>query len=90
MVSLAAYLGKFFYPTGLTHRYRYPDSWPVRDVALAAAVLLLITAGAILWRRRVSATCLSAGSGTWGCWCRCSGWCRWDRNRWPTATRTCR
>ena len=52
VVSLAAYLGKFFYPTGLTHRYRYPDSWPVRDVALAAAVLLLITAGAILWRRR--------------------------------------
>ena len=34
--------------------------------------------------------CWSAGSGTWGCWSRSSGSCRWAANPWPTDTPTCR
>ena len=52
VVSMAAYLGNFFYPAGLTILYRHPGSWPRWEVAAAAAVLAIITAAAILcWRK---------------------------------------
>lgn len=50
-VSLARYLGKFFWPFSLTVCYPHPGHWPAAAVAAATALLLLIT-GLALWQWR--------------------------------------
>ena len=63
-------LGQFFYPVDLAVVYpRVRDCrlgrWPGPSLLLAA-----ITAAAFRLATEASPTCWSAGSGTWGCWCR--------------------
>ena len=52
VVSLAAYLGKFFFPARLAVFYQYPPSFSGWEVAGALAILVLVTAGVILARRK--------------------------------------
>ena len=52
VVSLAAYLGKFFFPARLAVFYQYPPSFSGWEVAGALAILVLVTAGVILTRRK--------------------------------------
>ncbi len=54
VVSLAAYLGQFFYPNParLAVFYPYPDSLPLWEVAGALAILALVSVGVILARRK--------------------------------------
>ncbi len=48
-VSCVAYLGQLFVPLGLSPCYSYPEAgWPVWQVAAAVALLLAITAAAVL------------------------------------------
>jgi tetratricopeptide (TPR) repeat protein len=53
LVSYVAYIGQFFYPTGLAVFYPYPeDGLPVWKIVVAAAVLGGISVAALLaWRR---------------------------------------
>ena len=51
-VSCVAYLGQLFVPVGLSPFYSHPEAgWPTWQVASAVAVLLLITAAAVIGRR---------------------------------------
>jgi tetratricopeptide (TPR) repeat protein len=51
VVSIARYLGKFFWPVDLTVCYPHPGYWPVAAVLEATALVLAVTAFA-LWQRR--------------------------------------
>ena len=52
-VSVAGYLGKFFWPFNLALGYRLPDHWPAGTVIGATALLLAVTGVALWqWRRR--------------------------------------
>jgi len=51
-VSVARYLGMFFWPFGLAVGYPLPARWPAGAVAGAAALLAAITAAAFRQRRR--------------------------------------
>ena len=51
-VSCVAYLGQFFVPVGLSIYYPHPEAgWPAWHVAAAVALLLAITASAVICRR---------------------------------------
>ncbi|HEX4143110.1 MAG TPA: tetratricopeptide repeat protein, partial [Pirellulales bacterium] len=51
-VSCVAYLGQLFVPVGLSPFYVHPEQgWPAWQVAGAAALLLALTASAVIWRR---------------------------------------
>jgi len=53
VVSVAGYIGKFFWPFDLAVTYSLPNHWPVSSVVLAALLVLAITAIAIWqWRSR--------------------------------------
>ncbi len=45
-VAAVRYLGSFLWPTDLAVLYPHPGHWPARQVAAAAAVLVLLTAAA--------------------------------------------
>ena len=50
-ISVARYLGKFFWPFGLSVMYPYPASWPA--TAVAAALLLIVgTTAVTAWQAR--------------------------------------
>jgi tetratricopeptide (TPR) repeat protein len=51
VVSVACYLGKFFWPFNLAVGYPLPNHWPVTTVAGAALLVLAIT-GLALWQWR--------------------------------------
>ena len=51
-VSCVAYLGQLFVPVGLSPFYSHPEAgWPAWQVAAAVALLLAITAAAVIGRR---------------------------------------
>jgi tetratricopeptide (TPR) repeat protein len=51
-VSCVVYLGQLFVPVGLSPFYSYPEAgWPAWQVAAAVALLLTITAAAVVGRR---------------------------------------
>ena len=51
-VSCVAYLGQLFVPVGLSIFYSHPEAgWPTWQVAAAVALLLAITAAAVIGRR---------------------------------------
>ena len=51
-VSCVAYLGQLFVPIGLSVFYSHPEAgWPAWQVAAAVALLLAITAAAVISRR---------------------------------------
>ena len=50
-VSYARYLGKTFWPVNLAVFYPHPGHWPAAQTWLAAALVILISLGAV-WRRR--------------------------------------
>src|ERR1051325_295252 len=52
VVAYARYVGKTFWPVNLSAFYPLRDTWPAWQVAVAAAVLLLLTALAILRARQ--------------------------------------
>jgi protein O-mannosyl-transferase len=52
VVSVARYLGKFFWPFNLAVGYPTPAHWPVAGVAGAALLVLAVTAVAVGQRRR--------------------------------------
>ena len=53
VMSCAIYLGQMFWPAGLAASYPYPEQGlPPGKVALAFGLLVLVSAGAFLWRRR--------------------------------------
>ena len=52
VVSLAAYLGQFFYPAKLAVFYPHPGNLPFWEVAGASAILALVTVGVILAGRK--------------------------------------
>ena len=53
VVSVIAYVGKFFWPFDLAVTYSLPNHWPVSTVVIAALLVLMITLVAILqWRTR--------------------------------------
>jgi tetratricopeptide (TPR) repeat protein len=53
LVSYVAYIGQFFYPSGLAVFYPHPqDGLPTWEIAVATAVLVAISVAALLaWRR---------------------------------------
>ncbi|HVW21371.1 MAG TPA: tetratricopeptide repeat protein [Opitutaceae bacterium] len=52
-VSVARYLGMFFWPFGLAVGYPHPARWPAAAVAGSALLLAAVTAAALAqWRRR--------------------------------------
>jgi tetratricopeptide (TPR) repeat protein len=53
VTSYVAYLGQFFYPAGLLPIYRHPlQTIPIAEVAGASLLLAILTAGAVLARRK--------------------------------------
>jgi Flp pilus assembly protein TadD len=53
MVAYAGYLGKLFYPAGLSVFYPFPRHWPLEKIFAAAMVLIAISFfAAVLWRRQ--------------------------------------
>ena len=53
LASYAAYLGQFFYPAGLAALYPRPnDALPVWEIAGAFLLLVGISMGVVIWRRR--------------------------------------
>ncbi len=51
-VSCVAYLGQLFVPVGMSVFYSFPDGgWPAWHVGAAVALLLAITAAAVIFRR---------------------------------------
>jgi len=50
VVSYARYLGKIIWPADLGAMYVHPGHWPIATIALASALLVLVTA-VCLWRR---------------------------------------
>jgi tetratricopeptide (TPR) repeat protein len=60
LMSYVAYIGQFFYPSGLALFYPYPgEGVPIWKVIAAAAVLIGISVAAVLARRRLP--CLFVG-----------------------------
>ncbi len=59
MVSLARYLGKFFWPADLIVCYSHPGYWPVPGVLSASALALGL--GWLSWRQRRSRPWILAG-----------------------------
>jgi len=53
LVSYARYLGKTFWPVDLALPYPHPGQWPVVGVALAAALLVGVSLGALWLARRL-------------------------------------
>jgi tetratricopeptide (TPR) repeat protein len=51
LVAYMRYIGKSFWPTGLSQIYAYPAHWPLGWVAAAALILVLISA-LVLWQAR--------------------------------------
>lgn len=51
VVSVARYLGKFFWPVDLTVCYPHPGYWPALAVVGATLLCAALTALAFLWRR---------------------------------------
>jgi tetratricopeptide (TPR) repeat protein len=51
-VSIASYIGKFFWPFNLAIGYPYPERWPMFTVILAALMVLALTVLAFTQRRR--------------------------------------
>ncbi|MFM7735158.1 MAG: tetratricopeptide repeat protein, partial [Alphaproteobacteria bacterium] len=51
-VSVARYLGGFLWPAGLSPIYRHPVHWPAAAVAASVALVLGLTAGAMIAGRR--------------------------------------
>jgi Flp pilus assembly protein TadD len=62
VVSLARYLGKFFWPSNLIVCYEHPGYWPT--LAVVAAATLMLALGWLAWRQRHSRPWLAAG-GLW-------------------------
>jgi tetratricopeptide (TPR) repeat protein len=58
-VSLARYLGKFFWPADLTLLYPHPGAWPA--VAVAAAFALSLALTLLAWRQRTRRPWLLTG-----------------------------
>ena len=52
IVSYAAYIGQMLYPAGLAVFYPFPKVLPVWEVALAALLLVSVTAGVLFCRKR--------------------------------------
>lgn len=52
IISYCRYLGKLFWPAGLSIHYPYPDRWPWAAVVLAVALLAGISLMVVLLRRR--------------------------------------
>jgi tetratricopeptide (TPR) repeat protein len=52
LISYCRYLDKLFWPGGLAIYYPHPGHWPVAGVAVAAALLIALTAGAVALRVR--------------------------------------
>jgi len=52
LISYARYLGFMFWPANLSSNYPYPNSWPTGELWLAGAVLLGISALALVMRSR--------------------------------------
>ncbi len=52
LISYCRYLGKLFWPVDLAVFYPHPGYWPATQVLLAGGLLLSITTGCILVRRR--------------------------------------
>ncbi|MDB6018112.1 MAG: Tetratricopeptide 2 repeat protein [Pedosphaera sp.] len=52
VVSYARYLRKMIWPNDLAIFYPRPSAWPAWEVAVAVLLLLLVTIGVVLWRRR--------------------------------------
>ena len=53
LVAYVAYLGKFFYPIDLSAYYPHPrDGLPLWQTVGSALLLVLITAGTVIWRRQ--------------------------------------
>ena len=52
LISYCRYLGKLFWPTGLSVFYPYPGDWPVAEVLLAGGLLLGISWLLFVARRR--------------------------------------
>ncbi len=51
-ISCVAYLGQLFVPVGLSPFYSHPESgWPASQVAAALALIVTITAAAVIARR---------------------------------------
>ncbi|MDB6026518.1 MAG: Tetratricopeptide 2 repeat protein [Verrucomicrobiales bacterium] len=54
-VAYATYLRKIVYPNDLAVFYPLPESWPTSQIAIAAVVLVAITAAALFLARRLPA-----------------------------------
>jgi tetratricopeptide (TPR) repeat protein len=52
VMGYARYLGKMFWPADFSVLYPYPNSWPVGELMLAAALILGITIAVFAWRRQ--------------------------------------
>lgn len=52
LVSYARYLGKTFWPTDLAFPYSHPGQWPMTEVALAAALVVLLCFFSIMQSRK--------------------------------------
>ncbi len=52
LVSYARYIGKLIWPEPLSVLYPYQYHWPAAILALSILLVLTVTAGAIIWRRR--------------------------------------
>ena len=52
LVSYVRYIGKMFWPTGLSILYPHPGHWPAWQVIAAAALLLAISLAVLLLARR--------------------------------------
>ena len=53
LISYFRYLGKLFWPTGLSLIYPYPSHWPMAAVYAAALALVAISLVAVVWRRKL-------------------------------------
>jgi len=61
-VSLARYLGKFFWPFDLVVCYPHPGTWPLS--AVVAATMLVLGLCALAWSQRHARPCIAVGL----CW----------------------
>lgn len=59
VVSVARYLGNFFWPVDLAFFYEHPGAWPAMVIAAALALLLALTA--LAWVRRTREPWLLTG-----------------------------
>jgi hypothetical protein len=90
LLAYVTYAGKMFWPHPLAAFYPHPGARLPVGQAVAAGLALACVSALVVSQAGAALTSPSAGCGTWGRWCRSSGWSRSAPTPWPTATPTCR